>query len=337
MWNGKNCFPIYRCPIQIGCVKILKRAYWAVMLSAPIIRATHTKVLAIIDVRPCFSVATSQIARKPHQPILIEFCSHFENTCVFFSNQNQLISNVQTIQFTRCVGEGKVCGRKPVCGGWCTRRSKHYADGTGKLYSTILSWRKRRVLWYVRIRSELTIRINCFLYTVHFLFFFSPFAANRVNAINTNRFKPPVSEMVKDIVRKNFTREIEFYEFCRQRLYKQYAALNLVWYGVCVRTRACNETESGRWNGGTATKVIIKKKQTRRENIELAHFNKTLTRPQWTVACAWVKKRMQPPRICTHFHIFVRNSAIEQTMCESLDTHTHMNFFFISHFFALCI
>lgn len=54
------------------------------------------------------------------------------------------------------------------------------------------------------------------------------FAANKVNAVNTNMFKPPVSELVKDIVRKNFTREIEFYEFCRQRLYKQYAALNLV-------------------------------------------------------------------------------------------------------------
>lgn len=53
-----------------------------------------------------------------------------------------------------------------------------------------------------------------------------------MNAINTNMFKPPVSEMVKDIVRKNFTREIEFYEFCRQRLYKQYAAINLVWYGA---------------------------------------------------------------------------------------------------------
>lgn len=37
--------------------------------------------------------------------------------------------------------------------------------------------------------------------------------------------KPPVSEYVKDIVRKNFTREIEFYEFCKNRLDKQYRAL----------------------------------------------------------------------------------------------------------------
>ncbi|GJQ76976.1 hypothetical protein Trydic_g15172 [Trypoxylus dichotomus] len=47
------------------------------------------------------------------------------------------------------------------------------------------------------------------------------------NTINRNAFKPPVSEAVKDIVRKNFTREIEFYEFCKQRLQKQLYALRL--------------------------------------------------------------------------------------------------------------
>lgn len=29
------------------------------------------------------------------------------------------------------------------------------------------------------------------------------------------------------MVRRNFTREIEFYQFCRQRLHKQYLALKL--------------------------------------------------------------------------------------------------------------
>ncbi|XP_063698115.1 heparan sulfate 2-O-sulfotransferase pipe [Culicoides brevitarsis] len=47
------------------------------------------------------------------------------------------------------------------------------------------------------------------------------------NRINGNAFKPPVSEEVKNIVRRNFTREIEFYEFCRQRLHKQLLAVNL--------------------------------------------------------------------------------------------------------------
>ena len=45
--------------------------------------------------------------------------------------------------------------------------------------------------------------------------------------INRNIYKPPVAEATKEIVRKNFTREIEFFEFCKQRLHKQYLALNL--------------------------------------------------------------------------------------------------------------
>jgi len=45
--------------------------------------------------------------------------------------------------------------------------------------------------------------------------------------INRNIYKPPVSNDVKDIVRKNFTRELEFFDFCKQRLHKQYLALNL--------------------------------------------------------------------------------------------------------------
>ncbi|VEN40689.1 unnamed protein product [Callosobruchus maculatus] len=50
---------------------------------------------------------------------------------------------------------------------------------------------------------------------------------SRYNPINKNSFKPPVSEQVKEIVRQNFTKEIEFYEFCKQRLHKQYIALKL--------------------------------------------------------------------------------------------------------------
>lgn len=52
-----------------------------------------------------------------------------------------------------------------------------------------------------------------------------PDELNNFNKINRNAFKPPVSEAVKNIVRANFTREIEFYEFCRQRLHMQLRAL----------------------------------------------------------------------------------------------------------------
>ncbi|XP_032520680.1 heparan sulfate 2-O-sulfotransferase pipe isoform X1 [Danaus plexippus] len=48
---------------------------------------------------------------------------------------------------------------------------------------------------------------------------------NTFNRINRNHFKLPVSEAVKQIVRANFTREIEFYEFCKQRLHLQLKAL----------------------------------------------------------------------------------------------------------------
>ncbi len=45
--------------------------------------------------------------------------------------------------------------------------------------------------------------------------------------INRNIYKPPVAQETKELVRKNFTREMEFFDFCKQRLHKQYLALNL--------------------------------------------------------------------------------------------------------------
>lgn len=69
---------------------------------------------------------------------------------------------------------------------------------------------------------------NC----LHFVFFVCSFvypsiAASESVRVNRNAFKPPVSEYVKDIVRRNFSREVEFYEFCKDRLRKQYRALRL--------------------------------------------------------------------------------------------------------------
>lgn len=48
------------------------------------------------------------------------------------------------------------------------------------------------------------------------------------NKINKNNFKPPVSEEVKNLVRQNFSREIEFYKFCKQRLNLQFLAANMM-------------------------------------------------------------------------------------------------------------
>lgn len=63
-----------------------------------------------------------------------------------------------------------------------------------------------------------------------FILFCFVFFLDQVNSftrINRNFFKPPVSEEVKNLVRNNFTREVEFYQFCKQRLYRQYRALKL--------------------------------------------------------------------------------------------------------------
>lgn len=48
----------------------------------------------------------------------------------------------------------------------------------------------------------------------------------RLSRVNKNKDKRPVSDFTREILRKNLTNEIEFYEFCKQRLYMQYAAIN---------------------------------------------------------------------------------------------------------------
>ena len=42
---------------------------------------------------------------------------------------------------------------------------------------------------------------------------------------NKNNIKQKVSKKIKDLVAANFTVEIDFYEFCKQRFYKQYLAM----------------------------------------------------------------------------------------------------------------
>ncbi|XP_036672456.1 heparan sulfate 2-O-sulfotransferase pipe isoform X7 [Drosophila suzukii] len=57
-----------------------------------------------------------------------------------------------------------------------------------------------------------------FLYKLH-----SKAIRNR----NRNNRKPHIDPDVREMVRRNFTNEYEFYYFCKQRLYKQYLALQL--------------------------------------------------------------------------------------------------------------
>ena len=43
--------------------------------------------------------------------------------------------------------------------------------------------------------------------------------------INRNKQKPKVPQYVKNQLRSNFTLEIEFFEFCKQKLLRQYLAV----------------------------------------------------------------------------------------------------------------
>ncbi len=45
--------------------------------------------------------------------------------------------------------------------------------------------------------------------------------------VNKNIYRPPVPDWPREIVRRNITWEVEFYQFCRQRLHRQYLALEL--------------------------------------------------------------------------------------------------------------
>lgn len=54
-----------------------------------------------------------------------------------------------------------------------------------------------------------------------------PVHKDRIVNQNRNKRKPKIYDDVKAMIRKNFTEEIDFYNFCKQRLYKQYIALKL--------------------------------------------------------------------------------------------------------------
>ena len=78
------------------------------------------------------------------------------------------------------------------------------------------------LIWYITIFIGDKLCANAIIFS----YFFAE-EIHMYSKINRNIYKPPVSEATKEIVRKNFTREIEFFEFCKQRLHKQYMALNL--------------------------------------------------------------------------------------------------------------
>lgn len=50
---------------------------------------------------------------------------------------------------------------------------------------------------------------------------------NNMENVNRNAFRPAISEQVRALLARNLTQEIEFYQFVRQRLNKQFIAVQL--------------------------------------------------------------------------------------------------------------
>lgn len=48
---------------------------------------------------------------------------------------------------------------------------------------------------------------------------------SHMDSVNRNTFRPTISEEARLLLTQNMTHEIEFYRFVRQRLYKQYIAI----------------------------------------------------------------------------------------------------------------
>lgn len=46
-----------------------------------------------------------------------------------------------------------------------------------------------------------------------------------LRVINKTQFKPPSDEEVRALMRQSMSNEVRFYNYCRQRLHKQYLAL----------------------------------------------------------------------------------------------------------------
>ena len=86
-------------------------------------------------------------------------------------------------------------------------------------------FKNAKVAYYCKhFRSLRTMKT--FTNAPHMCIYLFAVAKERYSQVNKNKDKRPVSDLTREILRKNLTNEIEFYEFCKQRLYMQYAAIN---------------------------------------------------------------------------------------------------------------
>ncbi|XP_017127270.1 heparan sulfate 2-O-sulfotransferase pipe isoform X7 [Drosophila elegans] len=106
----------------------------------------------------------------------------------------------------------------------CLPFNSHFATQVAKQrvekeYSVVGTWEERNITLTVLEKYVPRFFNHArFLHKLH-----SKSIRNR----NRNNRKPHIDPDVREMVRRNFTNEYEFYYFCKQRLYKQYLALQL--------------------------------------------------------------------------------------------------------------
>ena len=109
------------------------------------------------------------------------------------------------------------CGSELICDVFGSREALELAKSNVEKYYSVVGVLE---LWNETLQT-----------LEHYIPFFFKDAAKAYKEIignkivNKNETKPKVPKFIKDAIAKNFTVEMEFFEFCKQRLYKQYLAI----------------------------------------------------------------------------------------------------------------
>ena len=109
------------------------------------------------------------------------------------------------------------CGSELICDVFGSREALELAKSNVEKYYSVVGVLE---LWSETLQT-----------LEHYIPFFFKDAAKAYKEIignkivNKNETKPKVPKFIKDAIAKNFTVEMEFFEFCKQRLYKQYLAI----------------------------------------------------------------------------------------------------------------
>ncbi|XP_059219907.1 heparan sulfate 2-O-sulfotransferase pipe-like isoform X1 [Stomoxys calcitrans] len=134
--------------------------------------------------------------------------------CTFLANERKGLGDHRRQMLFFCGQDSETC--MPFDNYEAMQRAKHHVETK---YAVVGSWEDTNV--------TLTVLENYipryFSGAAHEYYK----AENRLHKTNRNSFRPPVTDEARRVLSRNLTHEIEFYHFCKQRLYKQYIAVYL--------------------------------------------------------------------------------------------------------------